>query len=119
MQRIMCKSKIHRATVTAGDLNYIGSLTIDENLMKEADILPYEKIEVWNLNNGARLETYALKGKKGSGVICANGAAARLLHPQDKIIIAAYGQYDEEEIKRFQHKVVLVDEKNQLIPDEE
>lgn len=107
MFRIFCKSKIHRATVTETNLNYEeGSLTIDEKLMEEADILPYEKIEVWDLNNGARLETYAIPGKKNSGVICANGAAARLIHPGDKIIISSFGIYEKNE--SFKPKIIKV-----------
>lgn len=114
MQRIMCKSKIHGATVTDTNLNYIGSLTIDENLMKEVDILHYENIEVWNLNNGARFTTYAIKGKKNSGIICANGAAARLVQKGDKIIIVSWGIFSDEELKNFKPKIIFLDEKNKI-----
>jgi aspartate 1-decarboxylase len=108
------KSKIHCATVTHSNINYIGSLTIDEILMEAADILPYEKVEVWNLNNGARVDTYAIVGEKNSGIICANGAAARLIQPGDKIIIATFGEFEDEEIKNFKPKIIFVDEKNKI-----
>lgn len=114
MRRFILKSKIHCATVTEANLNYIGSLTIDETLMEEAEILPYEKVEVWNLNNGARVDTYAIPGERNSGTICANGAAARVLHPGDKIIIATFAEFDEEELKNFQPKIIFVDEKNKV-----
>lgn len=121
MWRIMCKSKIHRATVTGADLNYVGSITIDSELLERADILPYEKVQVVNNNNGARLETYAIAGERGSGEICLNGAAARLVQPGDIVIIISYAQYSREEMSHFRPRVVFVDEKNRItkITDEE
>ena len=114
MQRTMCKGKIHRATVTQADLNYIGSITIDQDLLEAADIYPYEKVQVVNLNNGARLETYAIAGARGSGVICLNGAAARLTSTGDLVIIISYGQYDEQEIRSLQPHLVFVNEYNHI-----
>jgi len=113
--RTMCKSKIHRATVTDANLNYVGSITIDQELMEKADILPYEKVQVVNNNNGARLETYVITGERGRGDVCLNGAAARLVQPGDKIIILSYAQYSSEELQDFMPKVVFVDEKNRVI----
>ena len=115
MFRTMCKSKIHRATVTDANLNYVGSITIDKELMEKADILPYEKVQVVNNNNGARLETYVIAGERGRGDVCLNGAAARLVQPGDKIIILSYAQYSSEELKDFMPKVVFVDEENRVI----
>ena len=115
MFRTMCKSKIHRATVTDANLNYVGSITIDQELMEKADILPYEKVQVVNNNNGARLETYVITGERGRGDVCLNGAAARLVQPGDKIIILSYAQYSSEELKDFMPKVVFVDEENRVI----
>ena len=115
MLRTMCKSKIHRATVTDANLNYVGSITIDQELMEKADILPYEKVQVVNNNNGARLETYVITGERGRGDVCLNGAAARLVQPGDKIIILSYAQYSSEELQDFMPKVVFVDEKNRVI----
>ncbi len=114
MQRTMCKGKIHRATVTQANLNYIGSITIDQNLLEASNIYPYEKVQVVNINNGSRLETYAIAGARGSGVICLNGAAARLTAEGDIVIIISYGQYNEEEIRALVPQVVFVDENNQL-----
>ncbi|MBS4022552.1 MAG: aspartate 1-decarboxylase [Dethiobacter sp.] len=114
MQRILCKSKIHRATVTDANLNYEGSITIDEALMDAADIIAYEKVQVVNNNNGARFETYVIKGSPNSGTICLNGAAARLVQPGDIIIIISYAQLDEKELPCFQPKIIAVDTKNQL-----
>ncbi|MBU0567911.1 aspartate 1-decarboxylase [bacterium] len=114
MQRIMCKSKIHRATVTQTDLNYEGSIAIDLDLMEKADILPGEQVQVVNLNNGERIETYAMAGEAGSGVICLNGAAARHAEPGDKIIIMSFGLMDEETAKNNRLKIVFVDEKNKI-----
>lgn len=112
MQRLMLKSKIHRARVTEANLHYEGSLTIDESLMKAADILPFEQIKVYNVHNGARFDTYALAGPAGSGVFCLNGAAARMGAPGDLIIIATYAHYEEDEIARHEPKVVLLDGDN-------
>ena len=114
MQRTMCKSKIHRATVTDADLNYVGSITMDEDLMDAADLLPYEKVEIVNNNNGARFATYVIKGNRGTGTICINGAAARLVHAGDIVIIISYVQVEEDELKTFKPKVVAVNEKNQV-----
>lgn len=114
MQRIMCKSKIHRATVTQVELNYNGSITIDEELMEAADLLEYEKVHVFNINNGARFETYVIKGERGSGTICLNGAAARLVQVGDLIIIVGYASYDDSELAEFSPKVVLVDRCNRI-----
>lgn len=108
----VCKSKIHRATVTDANLHYEGSITIDATLMEEAKILPYEIVQVVDLNNGNRLETYVVPGEKGSGAICINGAAARLVLPQDIVIIISYGYFDREELKNLKPVTVYVDEKN-------
>lgn len=111
----MFKGKIHRATVTAADLNYAGSITIDKTLIEKAGILPFEKVHVVNINNGARFETYVIEGEENSGVVCLNGAAARLAHPGDKVIIIAYALMDEQEARQFKPKVVLVDEQNRIV----
>lgn len=108
------KSKIHRAVVTQADLNYVGSITIDEALMEAADILPNEKVQVVNNNNGARFETYVIPGPRDSGVICLNGAAARLVQPGDVVIIITYAMMSREEARVFKPTVVLVDEKNRI-----
>jgi aspartate 1-decarboxylase len=115
MQRNMMKSKIHRVRITDSNLEYEGSLTIDEGLMKAADILPYEQIKVYNVYNGARFDTYAIPGPPKSGVICLNGAAARMGARGDLIIIVTYAQYEDAEIQGHQPKVVLVDERNRRI----
>src|SRR5215472_981459 len=114
MQRTMCKGKIHRATVTQANLSYIGSITIDQALLEAADIYPYEKVQVVNVSNGSRLETYTIAGARGSGVICLNGAAARLNSEGDIVIIISYGQFDEEEIRSLVPHVVFVDEENRI-----
>jgi aspartate 1-decarboxylase len=114
MLRVMMKSKIHRATVTQADLNYEGSLTIAEELMQAADILPYEMVHVYNISNGERFETYAIAGAAGSGVICLNGAAARRGAPGDLIIITTYATYEAAELAEHHPKVVLVDRRNRL-----
>jgi aspartate 1-decarboxylase len=108
------KGKIHRATVTQADLNYEGSVTIDELLMQASGIQPYEQVHVYNVTNGERFVTYAITGPSESGVICLNGAAARLVSPGDKVIIVAYCQVTSEESKDFRPKVVLVDEQNRI-----
>ncbi len=108
------KSKIHRATVTEANLNYMGSITIDEELMEKAHILPNERVQVVDNNNGARLETYVIPGPKGSGVICLNGAAARCAQPGDTVIIMAYAWMDEAEARSWKPTVVMVDEKNRV-----
>ncbi|QUH31327.1 aspartate 1-decarboxylase [Vallitalea guaymasensis] len=111
----MMTGKLHRATVTDANLNYVGSITIDENLMELADILPGQKVQIVNNNNGARLETYVIKGERNSGTICLNGAAARLVQPGDIIIIIAYALMDKEEAKDYKPKVVVLDNNNQII----
>ncbi|MEW6087060.1 MAG: aspartate 1-decarboxylase [bacterium] len=108
----VCKSKIHRATVTDANLHYEGSITIDSALMEKARILPYEIVQIVDLNNGNRLETYVMPGKRGSGVICINGAAARLVLPEDIVIIISYGYYNKEELKNFKPVTVYVDGQN-------
>ena len=117
MNRTMCKSKIHRATVTGADLNYVGSITIDPVLMEAADLLEYEQVAVVNVNNGARFETYVIPGVPGDGEICLNGAAARLAHPGDKVIVISYAQYDEEELERYRPVFIFVDEQNRIARD--
>ena len=114
MMREMFRSKIHRATVTMAELYYEGSITVDKNLLDEADILPYEKVQVVNVNTGSRLETYTLEGPAGSGMICLNGPAARLGAVGDEVIIIAYSQMSDEEAKNHKPKVVLVDKKNKV-----
>ncbi|MBN2831125.1 MAG: aspartate 1-decarboxylase [Candidatus Omnitrophica bacterium] len=114
MLRIMLKSKIHRASVTEANLYYEGSITIDANLMKEADILEHEKVEVLNLNNGQRIETYAIKGKEGSGIICLNGAAARGVCIGDEVIILSYVSVDDKEASKITSKIIKVDGKNRI-----
>ncbi|RUS48210.1 aspartate 1-decarboxylase [Cohnella sp. AR92] len=114
MFRQMMKSKIHRATVTEANLNYVGSVTIDQDLMEAVDILPDEKVQIVNNNNGARFETYAIPGPRGSGVICLNGAAARQVQPGDIVIIIAYGLMTDEEARRHHPKVAIMDEGNKL-----
>ena len=116
MLRIMLKSKIHRATVTGADLHYEGSVTIDRDLMDAADIVSYEKVAVWNVTNGSRLETYAIEGERGSGVICLNGAAARLVAPKDLVIIASFVNMDNEAAIKHEPKLVFVDEQNRMLP---
>ena len=115
MKRIMFKSKIHRVTVTGADLNYEGSITIDSELLKLSDILPYEKVDIYNITNGERFSTYVIPGEPGSGEICLNGAAARKVQKGDKVIIVSYCEVDEEELKDFSPIVVLVDEENKPI----
>ena len=114
MNLFMLKCKIHRATVTDANLNYVGSITIDEKLMKKAHLYEHEKVTVANIDNGARFETYVIKGKSGNGDICLNGAAARLVHKGDKIIIMAYCMLDENEASEFTPIVVHVDENNRI-----
>jgi aspartate 1-decarboxylase len=114
MLRTMCKGKIHRATVTQANLNYVGSITIDQDLLESANIYPYEKVQVVNLSNGSRLETYTISGARGSGVICLNGAAARLTAEGDKVIIISYAQYTEEEIRSLTPEIVFVDDDNKI-----
>ncbi len=115
MRRTMCKSKIHRATVRDANLDYEGSITLDPVLMEAADLLPYEHVHVVNINNGARFETYTIVGKRGSGDVTLNGAAARLVQPGDKVIVISYGTYDEAELASFEPKLVFVDGDNRIV----
>ena len=114
MLRQMMKSKIHRAVVTEANLNYVGSITIDEDLLDAADLYANEKVHIVNNNNGARLETYVIPGPRGSGVICLNGAAARLVQPGDVVIIISYCMIEDAEAKEFKPRVVFVNHKNKV-----
>ncbi len=114
MFRSMLKSKIHRAKVTEANLEYVGSITIDETLLEAADIIPHEKVQIVNNNNGARFETYVIKGPRDSGVICLNGAAARLVQPGDTVIILSYAMVDNREAANFKPKVIFVDNENRI-----
>lgn len=114
MTREMFRSKIHRATVTETELYYEGSITVDKNLLDAADILPFEKVQVVNMNNGARLETYALEGAAESGIICLNGPAARLGFPGDEVVIITYSHMSEADAKKHKPTVVLVDKENKI-----
>jgi aspartate 1-decarboxylase len=115
MRRTFFKSKIHRATVTHADLDYEGSVSIDEDLMDAAGIWEYEAVHVWNITRGTRLETYAIKGTRGSGVICINGAAAHLNKPGDLVILATFAEMDDSEARTHVPKVVLVDRQNRIV----
>ena len=115
MLRQFLNSKIHRATVTDANLNYVGSITIDEEFLEAANILEWEKVEILNINNGERFQTYAIKGKRGSKCFCLNGAAARKAQPGDKIIIVTYTQLTPEEIKTHKPVIVQVGENNEII----
>jgi aspartate 1-decarboxylase len=112
MLRVMLKSKIHRATITEADLAYEGSLTIDADLMRRADILPYEMVHIFNISNGERFQTYAIEGQPGSGVMCLNGAAARKGAPGDLVIVTTFATYDAAALKEHQPHIVLVDAHN-------
>lgn len=114
MQRTMLKSKIHRATVTQSELGYEGSCAIDENLLEAADIREYQQIDIWNVNNGERFTTYAIRAERGSGVISVNGAAARKASPGDVLIIACFATYGEAEIKTHTPDLVYVDDRNRI-----
>ncbi|AXK86836.1 aspartate 1-decarboxylase [Nocardia farcinica] len=115
MLRTMMKSKIHRATVTHADLHYVGSVTVDQDLLDAADLLEGEQVCIVDIDNGARLETYVIAGERGSGVIGINGAAAHLVHPGDLVILIAYGMMNEQEIAEYDPKVVFVDERNRPV----
>ena len=115
MFRTMMKSKIHRATVTQADLHYVGSVTVDLDLMEAADLLEGEQVAIVDITNGARLETYVIPGERGSGVIGINGAAAHLVHPGDLVILIAYGQLDEAEVAAYDPRVVFVDAQNRVM----
>ncbi|HEX6808482.1 MAG TPA: aspartate 1-decarboxylase [Gemmatimonadaceae bacterium] len=115
MRRKMCKSKIHRGTITGADLQYEGSLTLDRDLMDAADLEPYEQVQVVNINTGSRLETYVIEGERGSGTIQLNGAAARMGAVGDPVIVMSYADYDESELGAFAPRVVFVDERNRVV----
>ena len=113
----MLKAKIHRATVTEANLNYVGSITIDKTLLQKSGILPGERVQIVNNNNGSRLETYVIEGEPDSGVICLNGAAARLVQPGDIVIIIAYCFVDEKEARELKPKILILDENNKVIEE--
>ncbi|MDF3290495.1 aspartate 1-decarboxylase [Streptomyces silvisoli] len=115
MLRTMFKSKIHRATVTEADLHYVGSVTVDAELMEAADLLPGELVHIVDITNGSRLETYVIEGERGSGVIGINGAAAHLVHPGDLVILISYAQVDDAEARTLRPRVVHVDERNRIV----
>ena len=115
MRRTLFKSKIHRATVTHADLDYEGSVSIDEDLLEAAGIWEYEAVHVWNITRGTRLQTYAIKGERGSGVVCINGAAAHLNRPGDLVILATFADLEESEARAFKPTVVLVDRQNRIV----
>lgn len=115
MLRTLMKAKLHRATVTEANLNYVGSITIDSDLLTAVDMLPNERVQIVNNNNGARLETYIIPGPKGSGVICLNGAAARHVQPGDKVIIMSYAMMTDEEARLHKPRVAVLDEENKII----
>ena len=120
MQRVMLKSKIHRATITDCDLHYVGSITIDPDLLEGADILEHEQVHVVDIDNGARFETYTIAGQRGSGDMRVNGAAARLVHRGDTIIVISYGSYEEADLKRYEPRVVHVEaDTNRIITIDE
>jgi len=119
MYREMMKSKLHRGVVTDANLKYMGSITIDPRLMEAADLKPHEKVQVVNLNNGARLETYVIAGKEGEREICLNGAAARLVQPGDEVIIISYVWLPEEKVGSFKPKVIFLDENNHIVNGQE
>jgi len=115
MYRTMMKSKLHRATVTEANLNYVGSITIDQDLMELIDVYENEKVQIVDNNNGARFETYVIPGTRGSGVICLNGAAARLVQPGDKVIIISYGMMTSEEARSYKPLIAILDDDNKVI----
>jgi len=114
----MMKGKIHRATVTDSNLDYEGSITIDANLMDNANIIPYEAVDIYNVTSGERFSTYAIKGEKGSGIICINGAAAHLVREGDLVIIVAYQQLTDEDVRTFKPRKVFVDSRNRIVRTE-
>ncbi|MDQ3934231.1 MAG: aspartate 1-decarboxylase [Actinomycetota bacterium] len=115
MNRTMLKSKIHRGRITGSDLHYVGSITVDADLLEAADIREHEQVHVLDIDNGARFETYTIAGERGSGEMCINGAAARLVHTGDTIIVVSYAQYDEAELETYEPKVVHVTEDNRIV----
>lgn len=114
MTRTMLKSKIHRATVTEANIEYEGSVTIDADLLAAADMLPYERVDIWDCTNGNRLSTYVIEGERGTGEICVNGAAAHLIKPMDLVIIASWVDIEDEEARSFEAKRVFVDDANRI-----
>jgi aspartate 1-decarboxylase len=115
MQRQMLKSKIHRATVTDCDVDYVGSITLDPELMRRADLLVNEQVHVWDIDNGARFVTYAIEGEEGSGTVQVNGAAAKLVRAGDKVIVASFGAYDDRDLEHYSPVVVHVGDENELV----
>ena len=115
MNRTMLKSKIHRATLTGSDLNYVGSITVDADLLEAADIREHEMVHVLDIDNGARFETYTIAGARGSGEMQVNGAAARLVHTGDKVIVVSYASYDEAELESYEPRVVHVNSANEIV----
>jgi aspartate 1-decarboxylase len=115
MRRTMLKSKIHRATITGSDLHYVGSITIDQDLLDAADIREHEQVHVVDVDNGARFETYTISGERGAGEICINGAAARLVHTGDTIIVISYAEYSEEDLESYVPRVVHVNKNNEIV----
>jgi aspartate 1-decarboxylase len=115
MRRTMLKSKVHRATVTGSDLHYVGSITMDPDLLEAADVLEHELVHVLDIDNGNRFETYTMAGARGSGEVTINGAAARLVHQGDKVIVVSYAEYDEAELAAYEPKVVHVDGRNRIV----
>lgn len=115
MLRTLCKSKLHRATVTEANVQYTGSVTLDAELMKAADLLPYEQVHVVDVDNGARIVTYCIEGLAGSGTVCINGAAARLISAGDRVIIISYAQVTPEELEALSPKVIVLDERNRIL----
>ena len=115
MQRQMLKSKIHRATVTDCDVDYVGSITMDPELMRRADLLVNEQVHVWDIDNGARFVTYAIEGEERSGTVQVNGAAARLVRSGDKVIVASFGAYDDHDLERYSPVIVHVDDDNEVV----
>jgi aspartate 1-decarboxylase len=115
MLRQMLKSKIHRATITDCDVDYIGSITLDPELMRQSDLLVNEQVHVWDIDNGSRFVTYAIEGDEGSGTVQVNGAAARLVKPGDKIIVASFGAYDDADLETYSPVVVHVGERNEVV----
>jgi aspartate 1-decarboxylase len=118
MRRRMMKSKIHRATVTDANLHYVGSVTVDEDLMDAADLLEYEQVAIVDIDNGARLETYVIAGQRGSGDICLNGAAARLVSPGDRVILISYAEYEDAELAAYEPTIVHVDTANGIVDEQ-
>jgi aspartate 1-decarboxylase len=115
MELTLLKSKLHRATVTGANVDYEGSVTIDRDLMDAADILPFERVDIWDVTNGSRLSTYAVEGGRGSGVVCINGAAAHLIHAGDLVIIAVFARMSEAEAREWKPKLVFLDSRNRIV----